>query len=405
MPSTKENKHFCPVPFVHLYLDNSTNSRICCVAGRDNIPERSEFVSELWNGDYYKKIRQDMLDGKYNESCKTCYVHEAQGLESDRQRYIERYKDVPLNVENGNDTGKPLDLELRFSNLCNLKCRMCHPRQSSQFEKEVKKHSQIAEKYFSNWVESGYQLTNNKSVDPSNVVNFDWLFNKNLVKIKLLGGEPTIMPEAQKALEYLINIGNTDIKIQVTSNGTNANPKFNNLIKKFKNVVFNFSLDGCYETNDYIRFPSNFESIVKNITDVTEHVNYFTTTMCVQALNIHNLYDYAKFITELSDKLNKPIGCDAYPLDWPTWASYQTLPLDYRKKHIGKFLDSKYADHESFNDGDFVSVLKNFYENTVVTDLNLLKDSCTMYDKIRNQDVNKSIPTLGKLFLVDILSK
>ena len=103
MPSTKENKHFCPVPFVHLYLDNSTNSRICCVAGRDNIPERSEFVSELWNSDYYKKIRQNMLDGKYNESCKTCYVHEAQGLESDRQKYIERYKDVPINVDNGNE--------------------------------------------------------------------------------------------------------------------------------------------------------------------------------------------------------------------------------------------------------------------------------------------------------------
>ena len=104
---------------------------------------------------------------------------------------------------------------------------MCHPRQSSQFEKELKKHSQIAEKYFPNW-ESGYQLTNNKAVDPSNVVNFDWLFSKNIVKIKLLGGEPTIMPEVQKALEYLINIGNTDTKIHITSNGTNANPKFNN---------------------------------------------------------------------------------------------------------------------------------------------------------------------------------
>ena len=281
---------------------------------------------------------------------------------------------------------------------------MCHPRQSSQFEKELKKHSQIAEKYFPNW-QSGYQLTNNKAVDPSNVVNFDWLFSKNIVKIKLLGGEPTIMPEVQKALEYLINIGNTDTKIHITSNGTNANPKFNNLIKNFKNAVFNFSLDGCYETNDYIRFPSNFNSIVKNMTDVTEKVDYFTTSMCIQALNIHNLYDYAKFITELSDKLNKPIDCFAYPLDWPSWASYQTLPLDYRKKYIGKFLDSKYVNHHCFKDGDFVSVLKNLYENTVVTDLDLLKESCTMYDKIRKQDINKSIPSLGKLFLVDILSK
>ena len=337
MPSTKENKHFCPVPFVHLYLDNSTNSRICCVASRENIPERSEFVSELWNGDYYKQVRQDMLDGKYNESCKTCYRREAEDLKSDRQRYIERYKDVPLNVENGNDTGKPLDLELRFSNLCNLKCRMCHPRQSSQFEKELKKHPQVAEKYFTVWADEGYKLANNKSVDPSNVVNFDWLFSKNLVKIKLLGGEPTIMPEAQKALEYLINVGNTNTKIHITSNGTNVNPKFNNLIKKFDNVVFNFSIDGCYETNDYIRFPSNFHSIIKNIEDVTEKVDYFSTTMCIQALNIHNLYDHAKFMTEFSEKLGKPINCDAYPLDWPNWASYQTLPLDYRKKHIGKF--------------------------------------------------------------------
>ena len=141
------------------------------------------------------------------------------------------------------------------------------------------------------------------------------------------------------------------------------------------------------------------------MTDVTEKVDYFTTSMCIQALNIHNLYDYAKFITELSDKLNKPIDCFAYPLDWPSWASYQTLPLDYRKKYIGKFLDSKYVDHHCFKDGDFVSVLKNLYENTVVTDLNLLKESCTMYDKIRKQDINKSIPSLGKLFLVDILSK
>ena len=120
-----------------------------------------------------------MLDGKYNEACKTCYVHEAQGLESDRQKYIERYKDVPINVDNGNDTGKPLDLELRFSNLCNLKCRMCHPRQSSQVEKELKKHPQLAERYFSTWADWGHKLANNKAVDPSNVVNFDWLFSKN----------------------------------------------------------------------------------------------------------------------------------------------------------------------------------------------------------------------------------
>ena len=339
-----------------------------------------------------------MLDGKYNKSCKTCYAHEAQGLESDRQKYIKRYKDVPLNVDNGNDTGKPLDLELRFSNLCNLKCRMCHPRQSSQFEKELVKHPQVAEKYFPNWIESGHELTNNKAVDPANVVNFDWLFSENLVKIKLLGGEPTIMPEVQKSLEYLIKVGNTDTKIHITSNGTNANPKFNNLIKNFSNVVFNFSVDGCYETNDYIRFPSNFDSIVKNITDVTEKVNFFTMTMCIQALNIHNLYDYAKFVTELSEKLDKYIDCFAYPLDWPGWASYQTLPLDYRKKHIGRFLDSKYVNHQCFRDGDFVSVVQNFYENKHVTDLTLLKESCRIYDNVRKQDVNKSIPSLGKLF-------
>ena len=67
------------------------------------------------------------------------------------------------------------------------------------------------------WADEGYKLANNKSVDPSNVVNFDWLFSKNLVKIKLLVVEPTIMPEADKALEYLINVGNTNTKIHITS--------------------------------------------------------------------------------------------------------------------------------------------------------------------------------------------
>ena len=50
---------------------------------------------------------------------------------------------LEFDVVKGNKHGKPLDIDLRPSNLCNLKCRSCNTVWSTEIQKEVLANPEI----------------------------------------------------------------------------------------------------------------------------------------------------------------------------------------------------------------------------------------------------------------------
>lgn len=347
-------KTYCAFPFTHQYIHMSGSVRLCC-ATMENVTDRkgnrihmnNNSLQNTWNSDYMKAARLKMIDGEVLEACTKCVEQEARGYKSMRfedEREEENFNKV--NADGSMDI-MPDSMELHFGNVCNLKCKMCGQDYSNQIGKEI---LQIGEKDkdFLKWVykQSGNvnNWTNNLSVE------YTWFQNekiknrlieyvsKNITKLVIIGGEPTVIPEFYELLDYCYD-NNTlkDKNITIVTNLTNTNPKMTKWLPEMKEWTIWASLDGIGETTEYIRFPSNFNKVKENLQYykkmLTEHDNgRINFSPAVQLLNIHQLDEMLKWFIDFSEgSWGHKFSVSWMSQVWyPRICNYDTAPREYR---------------------------------------------------------------------------
>ena len=155
---------------------------------------------------------------------------------------------------------------------------MCHPGASSQLAKEYKR--------------IGWPVQDNsRSVKLNEIVNYN-----TVEKVMVAGGEPTVMPEFQMFLSRALEHNRQDLDLMVITNATNVNPAVFKLLEKFTNVKFTVSIDGYDQVNRYIRWPSDWKILLRNIhhlRNITEHVCF---SVCASIWNISNLSQLINFL-------------------------------------------------------------------------------------------------------------
>ena len=286
------NRSFCAVPFVSMMVDTSSTIRFCCIAsGSDAALVDSDkkrylagknSISEAWTSENLKQVRKAMVNGDTISACKNCYHQESIGKSSNRKmmtnEWIQRVgKEEFTNIVSNlihSDYNSKLDiiyLDLRLGNLCNLKCRMCSPFNSSQ----------IAKEHFDLWDEGNQSYkdiwTGMYGKSPEHLRKDQTWFESNflwdeliglipsLKKVYMTGGEPTLIENNYRFMQECIAANMQDtIELFFNINCTNVTDKFINLISQFKTVKINASLDGFGPMNDYIRFPSKWDRVSKN---------------------------------------------------------------------------------------------------------------------------------------------
>ena len=122
----KESKTFCIYPWIHVHAYPTGETYPCCHAemGVGQIGNcRKNTLEEIWNDRPLQQLREDMLNERANAACQRCYEQEASGFFSGRRS---------ANKHHGHHIKKldanPFELtywDIRFSNLCNLRCRSC----------------------------------------------------------------------------------------------------------------------------------------------------------------------------------------------------------------------------------------------------------------------------------------
>ena len=149
----KKFKTFCPLPWMHLSLDPSGKTRLCCNADYEirDVPDEagnSIFIGQMKNANkffnlpFYKTIRKQMLRNQKPEVCSTCYKLEEHGTLSTRQQFKRHWKNsfsefLASTKNDGTLTNINIKyLDLPLGNVCNLRCRMCHPNNSIQMKKD-----------------------------------------------------------------------------------------------------------------------------------------------------------------------------------------------------------------------------------------------------------------------------
>ena len=147
-------------------------------------------VDNFFNTNTQKQIRSDLYSGKRNSNCIDCYTAEDSGGMSYRKALK---KDKEVKNASSVEVIAPRTIELKFSNLCNLKCVFCASVCSSLWEHEVG----LPQQYVDNQKVSSEYMR--KSI-------FSWLKEniKHIDSIMYLGGEPAIQPEFYEIVELLL---------------------------------------------------------------------------------------------------------------------------------------------------------------------------------------------------------
>jgi sulfatase maturation enzyme AslB (radical SAM superfamily) len=127
----------------------------------------------------------------------------------------------------------------------------------------------------------------------------------NLKQLYFAGGEPLMIKEHKLFLEEIIRQGYADkITIRYNTNGLLVDENIITLWSKFNSVRVGISIDAVGERNHYIRYPADWETLVKNLhrLDNTPNNIQVSIATAIQILNIKHLPDFAKWKIEQNFK-------------------------------------------------------------------------------------------------------
>jgi len=281
------SKTFCALPWIHMATFPDGTAPICCMATnppRQEVNMNKMTLPEIVNSEYFKDVRVKMLKGEKPETCSFCFKEEETGGTSYRmnqnKEWIEKLSLDVINdiVSKTEEDGTiPFDLysvDFRLGNTCNLKCIMCQPQDSSKW---VKDNEKLAEMTQMGDNPGGAKRIFQEKIKYYDRDNYEWYkkesFTKALVEdsnnirhMIIAGGEPFYIKEHKELIKKLVDTGASfNIDISYHTNGTIYDEELVELWENFNQVTLYFSLDSYKEINRYLRYPSYFDTIQKNL--------------------------------------------------------------------------------------------------------------------------------------------
>lgn len=389
---------FCVLPWIHFATRPNGDMRLCCSANasdpigdqtigiiKDSNGVPANFANQTpfsaWNTDYMKDVRTTMINGEIPKSCYRCFKEEAKGFSSKRvwetNYWMSEGIDIPELISQTSSDGvvpeKFVYLDLRLGNTCNLKCVMCSPHDSSKWTVEnqkmyplyqdetLKKYLYFEPKSFNNhWHENPDFWKDLYSQIP------------NIQQLYFAGGEPLAIKEHKLFLEEIVRRGYSDkILVRYNTNGLLIDDDIIELWSHFKKVKVGFSLDGTEDRNWYIRYPSDWNTVEKNlrILDETKDNIEISLVPALQIFNIKHFPDFVKW--KINSKFKKINLSKAAPgmfgdnigeygggifnfhiLHIPPWLGPKVLPHDDKLEVMERFKELKSWLYENYRQDD-----------------------------------------------------
>lgn len=408
----QQSKPFCVAPFINFYYKGSRHKsliRPCCESRTDKVTGdiEQQTYKDFWNGNFIKEVRETMLVNSPHNICDRCIDVEKAGGFNARKFYenllkkfeITYNEKIIFDVDNGNQYQSPISIDYRGSNLCNLKCRMCHPASSSEIAKEVLENQND---FKSIGITSTKSFLYVENKDVNQFINQIPL--KNISRIKFLGGEPLLQEDVYQGLEKVLQENKNPklVDIAFTTNATNFPKRFTDIIEKFGKILMRVSLDGVDQTYEYVRTNGNWDKIKNNCIKLFEK-NYSKESVSmgfsfvIQAYNIFNIIDILKFCMEMKNK-NYSIWIE--PFFSPIEQDFLSTKILYQEdideviKELNNF-ETSYPDQQWTKEIKKIIQNFDFKRNTKPESLRTqFKEFTLKMDTIRNS----SLATLDKRF-------
>jgi organic radical activating enzyme len=334
----------CPLMFTHFSTETNGQIKFCCEARPnpdvDQVDGKSKKIIEIFNNEYYNTSRKKIINGERSPECSACWFKEKQGLTSKRLEEWDVFfqngkSSLPNDFYQWSTFGTdliPSYYNLQVAKTCNYACLMCSTDWSSLitsigqkvgYEKRVMLMNQRW------WTSKPSQ----EQLDKSNIF---WEGLKDIVhKLEYLyvtGGEPFIIKPLWEFINFLVDTGySKNVVFWCNTNTSQFTEHQIALLKKFKRVELNLSIDAYGDLNEYIRTSSNWDHIERNIDLVLPHLNknfYLTLVPVVTGLNIRYLHELIYWWRNKVGEHNRCV-INPIPLVAPRSMSTSVMPKKY----------------------------------------------------------------------------
>ena len=418
----KKSKHFCILPWIHFHAWPDKKVLPCCVSDSDypiSEIKEDETILQMMNSHDYKDMRVKMLNDEPWEPCNRCYELEDLGTWTMRQsqnmvRGIENLEVVEDTNEDGSlDDFKLRYMDIRFSNLCNFKCRSCGPACSNKWGDEKLKEMDGDKDVFTTAFRIKDTLVSN--TDDNNFMEKLKEQLPNVSECYFAGGEILVQPQHYECLDFWVN---NDLCDQVHLNYTTNMSKLQHSIKgrgdvnlfdyweKFPEIEIWASIDDIGDRAEIIRSGTNWDRVISNLKSIKKNAPHvklgFTPTM-----SLWNVWNYDKLFETLYQEgvldLNIPPRMNI--LTKPDWAKIENMPehlawplIERYENLTNKFEQIDLVDNDG-NPRETQPLRNSFY--VLLTALKSAKGNATELKEFINQ--NQRIDNTRKEDIVDII--
>jgi MoaA/NifB/PqqE/SkfB family radical SAM enzyme len=395
----KDSKTFCIYPWIHLHAYPTGEAYPCCHAEmKPGIVGncRTQTLEEIWTGKPMQDLRNAMLTETPHAACTRCYEQEESGFFSGRRSANKHHGHHVKKLETN-----PFEMtywDIRFSNLCNLKCRSCGHIFSSQ------------------WYQDQAKLAGPEWKQRNTVLNYAGRTEMDMweqlephldyvEQIYFAGGEPLLMEEHYRILDELVRRKRFDVRLIYNTNFTHTDLKGNSVFEywsQFDSVAVGASLDAMGTRGEYIRKGTDWAVVEQNRRDmlrVCPEVDFYISP----TLSIMNALHLPEFHRNWVERgLIRAQDLNVNILQDPAYYRIDIAPIEYKQQ-----LTKVYRDHIAWlaEQGDPLGRATQGFESAITfmnaTDNTQLIDTFWRktheLDNIRKENCLAVIPELSIL--------
>jgi radical SAM protein with 4Fe4S-binding SPASM domain len=329
----KESKTFCIYPWIHLHAYPTGEAYPCCHAEM-KYPVgncKKNTLAEIWQDNPMQKLREDMLSETPNPACARCYEQEEAGFFSGRKSANKHHGHHIKKLETN-----PFEMtywDIRFSNLCNLRCRSCGHIFSSQWYQDQAKLAGPewkARNQVLNYA-GRTELDMWEQLEP----HLDYV-----EQIYFAGGEPLLMEEHYRILDELVKRKLFHVRLIYNTNFTHTDLKGRSVFeywKQFESVAVGASLDASDIKAEYIRKGTDWSVVEQNRRDmlsICPQVDFYISP----TLSIMNAWHLPDFHRSWVDQgLIRAQDLNVNILQDPAHYRIDIAPMKYKQRLRLKF--------------------------------------------------------------------
>ena len=376
----------CSLPWIATEINLQSNKIRPCCKFIGNLGDVSSEFPVTWFNKDFKNLRTELISNAPNlpGACLPCNVPAvAFSYKNWKNSSYQALLDV--NVE---EPTLPKVFNFSLKNTCNLACRMCNPAQSSKLEHIVQRNQTL---------QNFYELPSlNNKID---VNQLRGSFSEARYITFGGAGELTIDEDCLHLIKIISEESKKLFSINFSTNMMIVNDELLSILSKMNcRVVLSISIDGPPHINDYIRYKSNWSTILKNMKYISTTYPriQFAINTTLSVLNVGYAIETLEFFHELEREISKPfLHLMISPVLDKEFLHPNSLP-DYCKEQYLEKLKSYKKTPTIIDSVKLIPTAIQLLEEPVTCELRSFKTFITEFDKVANTNVLEVYPEFAK---------